>query len=224
MSTISIFLDMYIIFYTHLTLLFHFARRSEQLLLSQDELESAGDNPLPFRLQLHRAPTDNDRGGYLSGWEAAGMDRAMVMVPNQSYVSPKDRQERSAFSSEHVVIHRESSSPRGSDKRKTSFTEIEPRAYYPPAFQDGSDECPLEGAVELPLLSVLHVKLNNSSKSGSNGALPGLVGSMSMASIPNSDSSPAITTINGAGKASGERREAYGVTCKWRTRPVSYNK
>ena len=32
-------------------------------------------------MQLHRAPTDNDRFGYLARWEALGLDEAMLYVP-----------------------------------------------------------------------------------------------------------------------------------------------
>jgi hypothetical protein len=152
------------------------------------------------------------------------MDRAMVMVPNQSYVSPSSREERGNFSSEHVVVHREL--PRSSDKRKTSFTEIEPLVYFPPSFLNGSDECPLQGTVELPLISVLHVKLNQSVKSAGSSALAGIAGSPSMVSFPNSESSPSVlgASAHGGGSLDRKDREAYGVTCRWRTRPVSFNK
>lgn len=33
------------------------------------------------RMQLHRAPTDNDRNGYLEMWTAEGLDQAMVPCP-----------------------------------------------------------------------------------------------------------------------------------------------
>lgn len=33
------------------------------------------------RMQLHRAPTDNDRTGYLAIWSALGLDKALVMAP-----------------------------------------------------------------------------------------------------------------------------------------------
>ena len=44
----------------------------------------SGHSPEPVaacRLQLHRAPTDNDRNGYLAIWAAMGLDQALVMAP-----------------------------------------------------------------------------------------------------------------------------------------------
>jgi hypothetical protein len=153
------------------------------------------------------------------------MDRSMVMVPNQSYVSLSNREEREGFPSEHVVVHHERS--RSAEKRKTSFTEIEPLAYCPPSFMNGSDECPLQGTVELPLISVLHVKLNQSGKGAGNGSVVGIIGSPSMALFPNAEGSPGFNNVgsaNGVDSLDRRDREAYGVTCRWRTRPVSFNK
>ena len=39
----------------------------------------------PMRLQLHRAPTDNDRFGYLRRWQVCSLDREWQPVPNPNY-------------------------------------------------------------------------------------------------------------------------------------------
>jgi hypothetical protein len=43
---------------------------------------------LPSRFQLHRAPTAIDHKGYLSAWNAAGLDKDMHHVANGSSTSP----------------------------------------------------------------------------------------------------------------------------------------
>ena len=42
---------------------------------------------VPSRMQLHRAPTDNDRNGYLALWETCGLDCEMTVQRHPSLVS-----------------------------------------------------------------------------------------------------------------------------------------
>ena len=52
-------------------------RREFEYLYAQETPEVVSAS----RMQLHRAPTDNDRTGYLAIWSALGLDGAFVMVP-----------------------------------------------------------------------------------------------------------------------------------------------
>ena len=40
----------------------------------------------PVRIAFDRAPTDNDRGGYLGEWHAAGLDQPLALVPSHEAV------------------------------------------------------------------------------------------------------------------------------------------
>ncbi|CAN0411636.1 unnamed protein product, partial [Discosporangium mesarthrocarpum] len=52
--------------------------------------DDRGKSFLPIALQFHRAPTDNDRGGYVGQWEAAGL-LGPAVGPLKQQVSWKKR-------------------------------------------------------------------------------------------------------------------------------------
>jgi len=62
----------------------------------------------PCRVQLHRAPIDNDRIGYSSRWEALGIDKQMMYVPNRSVSESSDGSDSFSgiVSTEFCTYHR----------------------------------------------------------------------------------------------------------------------
>ena len=63
----------------------------------------------PCRVQLHRAPVDNDRIGYSSRWEALGLDKQLMYIPNNDVIDDvsKDNEEfNGTINTEYCTYHR----------------------------------------------------------------------------------------------------------------------
>jgi len=62
----------------------------------------------PCRIHLHRAPTDNDKYGYLPRWEALGLDTEMIYEPTQKphHIGDNSKEINGTTKLEFVTIER----------------------------------------------------------------------------------------------------------------------
>ena len=74
----------------------------------EELLEATIPDLNPCRIHLHRAPTDNDKYGYLPRWEALGLDTEMMYEPTQKphHIGDDSKEINGITNLEFVTIER----------------------------------------------------------------------------------------------------------------------
>jgi hypothetical protein len=221
------------------------------MLLSESELSECGAASRPTRFQLHRAPTDNDRGGYLSGWQAAGMDSEMLMALNKRYFSANEIENDKFISKSSPSDSRSpqdamdlnnSTNCLNGDKSIRAFQSRRSHSLQPISGEDAArlmsqsilnndktcKEVPLQGKTELPFLSVTHVLVNAAVKTApfnSPQRSQGLKHSTSsVTNVPMESTHLLENNKTQSFSKTEDATEAFGVTCKWRMHPSHINR